>query len=143
VRALIPLLLLAACQAAPGPAELLDAQVETWNAGDLDGFVATGYWRSPELTFYSGDEVRLGYDGLLERYRASYGAPGAEMGRLSFEEVEVLRLDPVNALARGRWALEYADGSRRGGLFTLLLHRTPAGWRIVHDHTSSAPAAAG
>jgi ketosteroid isomerase-like protein len=28
------------------------------------------------------------------------------------------------------------DGSRPNGLFTLILRRLPAGWKIVHDHTS-------
>ncbi|MEZ4255426.1 MAG: hypothetical protein R3A78_06885 [Polyangiales bacterium] len=35
----------------------------------------------------------------------------------------------------GHWRL---DGeSVRGGVFTLILRRTPAGWKIIHDHTSS------
>jgi len=138
-RALALLLLLysAACSSPPQPAELLEQQVRAWNAGDLEGFATSGYWQSPELPFYSGGEIRRGFDAMLERYRESYQAEGKEMGQLSFSETEVLVLDPLNVLARGRWRLVFSDGSSSGGLFTLLLHRMPEGWRIVHDHTST------
>jgi beta-aspartyl-peptidase (threonine type) len=39
-------------------------------------------------------------------------------------------------MVRGRWRLTFRDGKQTGGLFTLLMRRTPEGWRIVHDHTS-------
>ncbi len=58
---------------------LLDAQVEAWNRGDLEGFMA-GYWRSPELVFCSGATVTKGWDATLERYRKRYQAEGREMG---------------------------------------------------------------
>ena len=61
---------------------LLDAQVEAWNRGDLEGFMA-GYWRSPELVFCSGATVTKGWDATLERYRQRYQAEGREMGRCS------------------------------------------------------------
>ncbi|RMH01741.1 MAG: nuclear transport factor 2 family protein [Planctomycetota bacterium] len=141
--AAVALLLPAACAAAPQPADILAAQVEAWNAGDLEAFAAGGYWQSPELTIYSGGEVQRGFDAMLERYRATYGADPAGMGRLEFRDTEVLMLDPANALVRGRWRLEWPDGTTRGGLFTLLFHRFPEGWRIVHDHTSSAMAPSG
>src|SRR5215510_6963098 len=32
---------------------VLDAQVTAWNAGKLEEFMV-GYWRSPDLTFFSG-----------------------------------------------------------------------------------------
>ena len=131
------LALLPACQAPLQPADIVEVQQEAWNAGDLERFVDLGYWKSPDLTFYSGGEVRRGFDELLERYRASYQAEGKEMGELAFSDAEVLMLDPANALVRGRWRLAFADGTTRGGLFTLLMHRLPGGWRIVHDHTSS------
>ena len=28
------------------------------------------------------------------------------------------------------------DGSEKGGLFTLIFHKFPEGWKIIHDHTS-------
>src|SRR5262245_8695599 len=35
-------------------AKVLDDQVVAWNKGDLKAFMA-GYWKSPDLTFYSGN----------------------------------------------------------------------------------------
>ena len=116
---------------------VLDAQVEAWNRGDLEGFMA-GYWRSPELVFCSGATVTKGWDATLARYRKRYQAEGREMGRLRFDAIEVLPLGPDAAAARGAWRLRMSDGQQPHGLFTLLLQRTEGAWRIVHDHTSSA-----
>src|SRR5438105_1231740 len=40
---------------------ILDVQVAAWNRGDLEAFMQ-GYWRSPELTFYSASGVESGWD---------------------------------------------------------------------------------
>ena len=47
---------------------VLTDQAAAWNRGDLDGFMA-GYWRDPELTFFSEGTVTRGWDATLERYR--------------------------------------------------------------------------
>jgi beta-aspartyl-peptidase (threonine type) len=115
---------------------VLDAQVEAWNRGDLEGFMAT-YWRSPDLVFCSGSTVTRGWDETLARYRKRYQSEGREMGRLRFDGLEVIPLGEDAALARGAWRLHMADGNEPHGLFTLLLRRKAGAWRIVHDHTSS------
>jgi uncharacterized protein (TIGR02246 family) len=115
---------------------VLDAQVEAWNRGDLDGFMA-GYWRSPDLVFCSGATVTRGWDETLARYRKRYQSEGREMGRLRFDGIEVIPLGEDAALARGAWRLAMRDGQEPHGLFTLLLRRLDGSWRIVHDHTSS------
>jgi ketosteroid isomerase-like protein len=115
---------------------VLDAQVEAWNRGDLEGFMA-GYWRSPDLVFCSGATVTKGWDETLARYRKRYQSEGREMGRLRFDGVEVIPLGGDAALARGAFRLRTSDGKEPHGLFTLLLRRLDGAWRIVHDHTSS------
>lgn len=129
--------------AAAGPEDVpaavravLDAQVEAWNRGDLEGFMA-GYWRSPDLVFCSGATVTKGWDDTLARYRKRYQSEGREMGRLRFEGVEVVALGGDAALARGAFHLALSDGKEPHGLFTLLLRRLDGSWRIVHDHTST------
>jgi beta-aspartyl-peptidase (threonine type) len=116
---------------------VLDAQVEAWNRGDLEGFMA-GYWRSPELVFCSGATLTKGWQATLEGYRKRYQAEGREMGRLRFDAVEVLPTGPDAAAARGAFRLRMSDGQEPHGLFTLLLRRIDGAWRIVHDHASSA-----
>ena len=115
--------------------DVLDAQVAAWNRADLDGFM-TGYWRSPELTFFSGKEITSGWEATLDRYRKRYQTEGRDkMGTLSFSELEIDLLGPDSAFVRGRWNL-VTSKEPLGGLFTLLFKRKSEGWRIVHDHTS-------
>jgi len=138
---------LAGCRAAsstgatPEPRDeivsVLLAQQAAWNRGDLAAFMELGYWRSPDLTFFSGGEVSRGFDEMLARYRKNYEGPGKALGTLAFTQLDVVPLGEDVALARGRWDLDYAEKKDVGGLFTLALRRTDAGWRIVHDHSSA------
>ena len=115
---------------------VLDAQVAAWNAGRLEAFME-GYWRSPELSFFSGGRKLAGWDATLARYRQSYQSEGREMGRLAFSDLDVLVLGRDSAVVRGRWELTLSDGKRPGGLYTLVFSRFKDGWKIIHDHTSS------
>jgi uncharacterized protein (TIGR02246 family) len=114
---------------------VLDAQVEAWNRGDLEAFMA-GYWNSPDLVFQSGATLTRGWQATRERYRRRYQSEGKEMGRLRFEELDVQPLGPDAVFIRGRWHLTMKDGSEPNGLFTLLARRIRGEWKIVHDHTS-------
>lgn len=112
-------------------------QQADWNAGHIPGFMA-GYLNSPDLRFASGGSITKGWAETLARYQKHYDSP-AKMGRLTFDikSVEVFSAD--YAMAFGRWELtRTADEIKPNGLFTLIFKNTPAGWRIVHDHTSSA-----
>ena len=124
---------------ARGPKELiqevLDAQVAAWNKGDLEGFMV-GYWKSPDLSFFSGSTKTRGWQATFDRYRARYQAEGQEMGKLTFSEIEIDVLGPDSAWVRGRWKL-VTSKETLGGLFTLVFKKVPDGWRIVHDHTSA------
>ena len=122
------------------PQAVLREQAAAWNRGDIDAFVSSGYWASGELTFFSGGDVTRGYDATLARFRARYAEGDAEMGRLTFADLETVWSGADAALVRGRWALDFERKDDVGGLFTLFLRDFDAGWRIVHDHTSVAPA---
>ena len=113
---------------------VLDAQVTSWNRGDLEGFMQT-YWHSSELTFNSGTNQTSGWEATFDRYKKRYQSEGKEMGTLRLDDINVLMLGRDAALARGRWRLALRESSP-GGLFTLILRRFPEGWRIIHDHTS-------
>jgi ketosteroid isomerase-like protein len=114
---------------------VLRQQVEAWNHGDIDGFM-NGYARTDTTTFVSGDDIHRGWNVVLQRYKARYPDSG-RMGKLTFRDLEIHTLSPDAAIASGRWHLERAQDTPHGR-FTLILRRLPEGWRIVHDHTSSA-----
>jgi len=116
---------------------LLSTQVEAWNRGDLEGFM-DGYWRSPDLTFFSGGNVSQGWQAALERYQRTYQGTGKEMGHLEFQDLKIDVLDPHAAVVTGKWQLTMSTGKKPHGLFTLILKDMKNGWHIVHDHTSSA-----
>ena len=107
-----------------------------WNRGDVEGFMAASYWKSGELTFFSGGEVTHGFEPVLARYVKRYKSEGSEMGKLAFTKLEVLTLSEDAAIARGRWDLDFSKQPDVGGLFTLVLEKKHEGWRVVHDHTS-------
>jgi ketosteroid isomerase-like protein len=116
---------------------VLRTQQEAWNRHDLEGFMA-GYWHSPELTFFSGAKEQDGWQATMDRYLAKYASPGQEMGKLDFSGLRVEVLSQDSAFVRGSWKLTMSDGKTPHGLFTLVFRKFPEGWKIVHDHTSSA-----
>ncbi len=115
---------------------VLDKQAAAWNAGDLEKFML-GYWRSPELTFFSSSGKLNGWDATIERYRKTYQAEGREMGKLVFDDLDITVLGSESALVRGRWKLTFSDGKQAGGIYTLVFREIEGDWKIVHDHTSS------
>jgi ketosteroid isomerase-like protein len=122
-----------AAQVAPVQ-QVLQQQQAAWNHGDLEGFMS-GYWNSPELTFF-GAEKTAGWQATLERYRKRYQTGGREMGKLEFSDLQIVALGPDSAFVRGSWKLSMSDGKTPHGLFTLIFRRFPDGWKIVHDHSS-------
>ena len=116
---------------------VLRTQQNAWNRHDLEGFMA-GYWNSPELTFFSGAKEQNGWQATIDRYLATYGSPGHEMGKLEFSGLRVEVLGQEAAFVRGSWQLTMSNGKKPHGLFTLVFRKFPEGWKIVHDHTSAA-----
>ena len=116
---------------------VMAAQVDAWNRGDIDGFMA-GYEKSPDLVFTSGGQIRHGYDETIAKYKAKYGTDTSTMGHLTFELLSVQHLGADGAIVLGKWALT-GGSNAAGGVFSVAFERTSAGWRIVHDHTSSNP----
>jgi len=115
---------------------VLHAQQDAWNRGDIDAFM-DGYARSASTVFVSEDTIRRGWETVRDRYRKKY-SNRAEMGTLTFANIEITMLSPDAAAVLGRWRLARAK-DRPHGRFTLIFKRLPEGWRIVHDHTSAAP----
>ena len=114
---------------------VIEAQRDAWNRGDIPGYM-DGYERSPNTVFVSGDSVTHGWQTVLERYQKSYNSR-EKMGTLTFSDLEVTPLGKDRAVVIGSWRLKRAQDEPHGK-FTLIFRKSKAGWRIVHDHTSSA-----
>jgi ketosteroid isomerase-like protein len=114
---------------------VIEAQAAAWNRGDVEGYME-GYAKEDSTTFVSGDTITRGWQTVFERYKARYDTR-AKMGTLTFSELEFKPLGPYYIMASGRWQLA-RESDAPHGRFTLIFRRTGAGWRIVHDHTSSA-----
>jgi ketosteroid isomerase-like protein len=139
MRTVLAVLLLALPFSAATPEDdiraVLEDQTAAWNRGDIPAFMA-GYLESESTTFVS-DSVTRGHAKVLARYLLRY--PTREkMGTLQFSGVEVKMLGSAYASVFGRFHLARASeaGGEATGLFTLLFQKTPAGWKIILDHTS-------
>ena len=113
---------------------VLEAQVAAWNRGEVRAFLQ-GYEDSPE-TLFIGTTITRGYRQVLERYLRAY-PDRAHMGTLTFQDLEVHPLGSEHALVVGRFRLARgaAEGGEASGLFSLIFRKTPAGWKIIADHT--------
>jgi ketosteroid isomerase-like protein len=111
------------------------AQEKSWNAGDLEGYIK-GYKDSPD-TIFVGKAVSKGYKQILEDYKRNYSTQAA-MGTLTFSELEVHPLSDTFAVCLGKYHLERSkkEGGPADGMFSLVLEKTPDGWKIVLDHTT-------
>jgi uncharacterized protein (TIGR02246 family) len=115
---------------------MLKKSEAAWNRGDMAAF-ASDYEDAPTTTFVGREVTRGGVDAILARYQRGYPTP-EKRGILRFSEIEVRPLGDGYALALGKFALKRTaeGGGDSSGRFTLVLHRTAKGWKIIHDHSS-------
>jgi len=119
----------------------MNAQVAAWNKGDVAGFMLA-YENSPETTFV-GSRVNKGYEPILKRYEANY-TNAAQMGTLTFSNLQIRLLSAScgaveYAVVTGNFHLERTQkgtATKDDGIFSLVWHKGPDGWKIVLDHTS-------
>jgi beta-aspartyl-peptidase (threonine type) len=110
----------------------LDRQLEAWNHGDLEGFMAH-YWKSDELVFKSPKGETHGWQAVRQRYRQAY--PTTEkMGSLTFDLGKIVRPRNDTAEVAGQYRVQTADGNQTGR-FYLHFRKIDDAWLIVRDYT--------
>ncbi len=106
-----------------------------WNEGDIEKYMES-YSKTDSIRFAGNGNVSYGWQTVLQRYKNGYPDKAA-MGILTFSDVDIDVVSKDAAVVFGRWKLQ-KDKDSPSGLYTLLFRKTEAGWRIVHDHSSSA-----
>ena len=102
--------------------------------------VAELYLRGPGASTLGDGHITLGWDSVAASYREAYRALRSIRMEIPGDSVTVVALggDAALAVFPYRWTLGPAgQGTVLRGAMTLVYRRTPAGWRIVHDHTST------
>lgn len=111
----------------------LDAQKESWNKGDILGFMKS-YWNDPQLQFISATGVTKGWEATLERYQNTY--PDREaMGHLEFKVIQTDRRSKKLVTVSGKYILT-RDNKNLVGYFLLVWEKKGKEWFIVMDATT-------
>lgn len=145
VTTLLVALTLPSLAAAQSVETQVRAEVERYvaaiNSGNA-GAVASLY-RNERSTSSAGDgQIHHGWQRIATLLRELFEQAGA--ARMTSDSVVVTPLgaDAAVAVLRYRWALERENADLVSGAMTLVYTRTPLGWRVAHDHTSTLPAGA-
>ena len=113
----------------------IDDSAVAWNRGDLTGFMES-YEHSPDTVMVGSTGLRRGWTTLRDHYEKAYGGKKG-FGVLTFSDFEATALGSDYAVLYGRYHLMRPDATKEDtGVFDLVMHRTPKGWRILSDHTS-------
>jgi ketosteroid isomerase-like protein len=113
--------------------DLLHSQDQSWNNGDLEGFMQT-YWNSDSLLFIGKSGVTYGWNNTLRNYKKGYPDTAA-MGKLQFTLIRIQKISPKNYFVVGKWHLTRTAGNLQGH-FSLILRKIKGAWKIVADHSS-------
>lgn len=112
---------------------LLTTQTESWNRGDIEGFMQT-YWKSDSLMFIGKSGIKWGWQQTLNNYKKSYPDTTA-MGKLTFDILEIKKLSAEYYYVVGKWMLQRTIGNLSGH-YDLLLRKIKGKWFIISDHSS-------
>ncbi len=112
---------------------VFDTTTAGWNRGELPVYLSA-YTESATAMGRNGPE--RGVNAIGDQMRAGYWKTGRPAQQLHYERLEIRPLGSDNALVTGQYVLTGGGLSNRTGWFTTIWTRTPAGWRMIHDHSS-------
>lgn len=123
--------------------EILDfvkAYADATNRGDMTAYVDM-YSRRSDLIVVNDGEITRGIDAVRNEANQTLGMEGSY--KISVGTIDVVPLGQTRAIAVFPFAMTVQ--SQQGPVqiraaMTLVLEKGSQGWKIIHDHTSSAPA---
>jgi ketosteroid isomerase-like protein len=111
----------------------LEASAAGWNRADMAAHLAI---YADSATFMTATGPIVGKASTRSALERAFWRDGRPKQQLRFERVAVRPLGARHALATGRFTLSGGGEADRSGWFSLTWERTPAGWRVLHDHSS-------
>lgn len=112
---------------------ILANQTQSWNQGNLEKFME-GYLPTDSLMFIGKSGLTYGFKSTLSNYKRNY-SDTTQMGKLSFELLQVKKLSNEYYFVVGKWFLKRTVGDI-GGHYTLLFRKINGEWKIIADHSS-------
>jgi uncharacterized protein (TIGR02246 family) len=112
---------------------VFDTTTAGWNRGELPVYLSA-YTESATAMGRNGPE--RGVNAIGDQMRAGFWKTGRPAQQLHYDHLEIRPLGPDNALVTGQYVLTGGGLPNRTGWFTTIWTRTPAGWRMIHDHSS-------
>lgn len=114
--------------------QLITAQSDSWNNGDLSGFMSL-YWKSDSLPFLTFSGVQYGWQRLYDSYQKGYFESDAKRGQLKFEIEKMIPVESHVYLVPGSWTVSRQDTVLSGKFSLLFKFFENDGWKIIADHT--------
>lgn len=112
---------------------MLDTSAAGWNRAELPVYLSA-YVDSATAMGSTG--LVRGVKGIEGQMRAGFWRTGRPAQTLTYDHLEIRPIGPNQAIVTGQYILTGAGLPNRTGWFTTIWIRTPAGWRMVHDHSS-------
>ena len=112
---------------------VFDTTAAGWNRGELPVYLSAYV---DTATAMGSTGLVHGVSGIEGQMRAGFWRTGRPLQNLSFDHLEIRPIGPDQAIATGQYILTGGGRPDRTGWFSTIWIRTPAGWRMVHDHSS-------
>ncbi|MEP3209806.1 MAG: nuclear transport factor 2 family protein [Maribacter sp.] len=109
---------------------ILAQQQKAWSENDIEGFMS-GYWKSEELTYYSGGKITKGWQTTLANYKRNYPT-AKETGTLNFEIANITKINADAYWVMGSYFLSREAGDANG-TFMIVFKRINGEWKIIGD----------
>jgi uncharacterized protein (TIGR02246 family) len=112
---------------------LLGKMADSWNAHDIDGYLAA-YWQSPDLLVIIEGEQLKGWADVTSTYHRGYPNKD-EMGTLLPDRIQIQMVSADVAVALDWWTVVLRKGKVLG-TSTMVLRKIEGNWLIVVMHSS-------
>jgi hypothetical protein len=110
--------------------DILNQQQKHWSNNNLEGFMQ-GYWKSDSLHFYSGAQLKSGWQTTLDSYRKGY-PDKSYSGTLKFEIAKIAPINNDTYYVMGEYHLTREVGNANG-TFMIIFKRIDGEWKIIAD----------